>query len=416
MPDKLQNDPGTTGWRRPIIFILLVIMMAAVFFSRVLLSASMMAFVLVSFLHRDFKKQLVIFFTSPLLLGMSLLFFLPALSGLWSQDQEQWMAIVRIKLPLLFLPLAFAAPFGFSKKHWQVLIALFIVFVTAATFWTMAYYISDINMVHENYLRSQIMITPLGNDHVRFSWMVCIAILMAAWLWLEKIRELKKNSWLLVITIAWLVVFLHILAARTGLFSFYLILFMTALWLLFRKWKTRIAAGILIVLVALPFIAWFALPTFQNRVKYFLYDLPYFSKAHYQPGMNDAVRIISLKAGWDIMNKNPVGGVGFGDVLPETKEWYAAYYPQMIEKDKIYPSSEWLVYGAGCGWFGFILFTIVMIIPFLFKIKGSRLPWLLLNATAALLFLFDIGLEVQFGVFVYSFVILCCWKWLRAGS
>jgi len=27
--------------------------------------------------------------------------------------------------------------------------------------------------------------------------------------------------------------------------------------------------------------------------------------------------------------------------------------------------------------------------------------------------LFDIGLEVQFGVFIYSFVVLWCWKWLE---
>ncbi|MFI5133885.1 MAG: O-antigen ligase family protein [Chitinophagales bacterium] len=416
MADKLQNDPITIGWRRSVMFILLVIMMASVFFSRALLSVSMIAFVLFSFLHRDFKRQLVTFFTSPLLLGMSILFLLPAVSGLWSRDEEQWMDIVRIKLPLLVMPLAFAAPFGLSKRQWRGLIVLFIAFVTAGTLWSMAYYISDIKTVHENYLRSQILITPLGNDHVRFSWMVCAAVLFSAFLWWKKKIELKKNSWLLIAMIAWLIAFLHILAARTGLFCFYFILFITAVWFVFMKWKARYGLGILAILIVLPLIAYFTLPTFQNRVKYFLYDLPYFSKVHYHPGMNDAVRVISLKAGWNIMNEHPVAGVGFGDVLPETQKWDVLYYSPMLETDKIYPSSEWLIYGAGCGWPGFILFTMIMIIPFTLKIREDRLCWLLLNTTAGLTFLFDIGLEVQFGVFVYSFVTLLCWKWLRAES
>ena len=112
------------------------------------------------------------------------------------------------------------------------------------------------------------------------------------------------------------------------------------------------------------------------------------------------------------MNKHPVAGVGFGDVLSATKKWYAVNFPQMLEADKIYPSGEWVIYGAGCGWPGILLFSFVMIIPFWIK-TGNRLLWWLVNATASFSFLFDTGLEVQFGVFIYSFIILWWWKWLN---
>ena len=36
----------------------------------------------------------------------------------------------------------------------------------------------------------------------------------------------------------------------------------------------------------------------------------------------------------------------------------------------------------------------------------------MLNVTIAVSFLFDIALEVQFGVFLYSFIVLWWWKWL----
>ena len=414
MLNKLQNDPVFTGWRSRIIFILMIIMMIALFFSRVLLSASMIAFIFLSFLHLDFKKQIVTFFSSPLLLGMSFLFLLPALSGLWSQNEEEWITIIRIKLPLLLMPLAFASPFGLSKKHWQGIIVLFIGLITAGTIWSMTNYFLDINTVNENYLRSQIMITPLENDHVQFSWLVAIAILSGGWLcWRRKEKE-NKTSWILLITTTWLVIFLHILAARTGLFSFYLMLFTSALWFIYKKARLIYAGTLLFILIALPLMAYFIFPTFHNRVKYFLYDLPYFSKAHYKEGMNDAVRVISVKAGWNVMNNNPVSGVGFGDILTETKKWYTGNYSQIAETDKIYPSSEWLIYGAGCGWPGFIVFTIIMLIPFFYRPPGNKILWFLLNAGIAFTFLFDNGLEVQFGVFIYSFIVLCWWKWLRS--
>ena len=166
---------------------------------------------------------------------------------------------------------------------------------------------------------------------------------------------------------------------------------------------------LILLLMALPLIAYKTLPTFQNRVKYILYDKSYFEKSNYLPGSTDGARIISLKAGWNVMNQQPFSGVGFGDVLKKAKQWYGENYPQMIEADKIYPSSEWLMYGAALGWPGFLIFSFVMFIPFLIK-TGNRLMWWLLNGTAAFSFLFDIGLEVQFGVFIYTFIILWWWK------
>ena len=84
----------------------------------------------------------------------------------------------------------------------------------------------------------------------------------------------------------------------------------------------------------------------------------------------------------------------------------------MLEADKIYPSSEWLMYGAGCGWPGMLVFTFIMAVPFLLPVS-NKLLWWLLNSTVAFSFLFDIGLEVQFGIFIYSFIVLWWWKWLK---
>ena len=399
------------NWRKHLLFYSIIAMLFCLYAGRVPLSVSMIAFLVFSFLHTGIKNHILIFFSSPLLWSMSLLFFLPLISGAWSNDKLEWINIIRIKLPLLLFPLAFAGPFGFSPKQWQMLSFIFIALVIAATVWCMIHYAVNATDIHESYLRSKTIITPLQNDHVRFSWMVSIASLLAGWLSWQKRNQSKLIAGILLIITAWLILFLHILAARTGLFSFYIIMLGVIIWLVFQKLKKLYGILLLIILLALPVTAYIILPTFHNRVKYILYDFEYFKKAHYLQGTNDAIRGISMNAGWQVMNAHPVYGVGFGDIDAATKKWYAIDYPQMAAADQIYPSSEWLIYGAGLGWPGFLLFTIIMLIPFLIPIK-KKLSWWLLNITAAFSFLFDVGLEVQYGIFLYSFIILWWWKWL----
>ncbi len=396
--------------------------MAALFFSRAVLSVSMIAFVAFSFFHTGIKRQLFHFISSPLLWGMSLLFFIPFLSGLWSGDKKEWAEIVLIKLPLLMLPLAFAAPSGsnwnqLQKKQWEKLGYFFILLVTAATCWCMFHYLSNATEINESYLQAKSIVTPLENDHVRFSWLVSVGILLAGWFCIVNRKENKLFSSLFAFVALWLIIFLHILAARTGLISFYIMAIGSVGWFFLKKpgsvsiaWYYRLS--IIMAIIVLPFVAYKVIPTFQNRVKYILYDKEFFRKAHYLPGSTDGVRIISIKAGWAMMQEQPATGTGFGDVLIKAKKWYRENYPQMIEADKILPSSEWMIYGAGCGWPGFILFSLVMLIPFFIKTSNSFLWWLL-NSTAACSFLFDIGLEVQFGVFIYAFTILWWWQWLQ---
>lgn len=408
MPDKLLHS-----WRNTIIFILMMVMTGALFFSRALLSLSMMLFVIISFLHSDIKRQIRQFFLCPLLWGMSVLFFIPLLTGLWSGDREQWLATLQIKLPLVFLPLAFAGSFSISEKQWDVLAYFFLLLISGATVWCLAKYLPNTAIVNEAYLKAKTIITPLENDHVRFSWLVTIGILLATWLFIRE-RGLKKSrAYIFLAVTIWLIVFQHILATRTGLLSLYLIAILFAVWTIVKNVKWQYGLGLLILVIMLPVIAFNIVPTFKNRVKYMIYEFDFFKHANYLPGSNDGMRVISIKAGWQIMKQEPVTGVGFGDIMYETRQWYAKHYPQMIEADKIKPSSEWMIYGAAAGIPGIIFFTIIMAVPFFITVK-EKLPWYMLNSSAAFSLLFDIGLEVQFGVFVYSFIILWWWKWLKA--
>ena len=412
------NQPATAlNWRKEILLYSILIMLVGLLFSRVLLSSAIIFFILVSFVHKNFLQQLKDFFSSPLLWSMSLLFLIPLVSGLWSEDSAHWLRIMRIKLPLLLLPLCFAGLKEFRFKDWEKIGWIFILLILGGSGWSIYHYLQDIKAVHAGYLQSHVIITPLKNDHVRFSLLAAIAIFTAIFFFIKKRNDYNTAlKLLLIITIPGLAAYLHVLAVRTGLLCFYLSLFIFVGWLFWNKKHLARSLALLFAIIAVPVASYFVLPTFKNRVRYFNYDIAFAKKNIYLPGSNDGTRIISVKAGWDIQQQHPWTGVGFGDVETEMGQWYDEHYPQMIPSDKILPSSEWVMYGAAAGWPGFILFTCFIMFPFFVKDIRKNIFWWMINLSIALTYLFDNGLEAQFSVFVHAFVLLWWWCWLSPIS
>src|SRR5207249_9399869 len=119
-------------------------------------------------------------------------------------------------------------------------------------------------------------ITPLKNDHVRFSLLAAIAIFTAVFLFIKKRNDYTTAiKVVLIIVIAVLVAYLHVLAVRTGLLCFYLSFFIFIGWLLWNKKHLIRSVSLLLLIIALPIASWFALPTFKNRIRYFNYDISF---------------------------------------------------------------------------------------------------------------------------------------------
>jgi O-antigen ligase len=402
------------NWRKEVLLYSIMIMLAGLLVSRLLLSSALISFFLVSFIHKSLLQQFKEFFSSPLFWSMTLLFFIPLVSGLWSEDLAHWSRIMRIKLPLLLLPLGFARLKEFRSGDWEKIGWAFMLLVFMGSAWSIYQYLQDIKAIHAGYLQSHSIVTPLKNDHVRFSLLAANAIFTAIFLFIKKRNDYSTvlKAFLLVV-IGGLVVYLHVLAVRTGLLCFYLSAFIFLGWLLWNRKHMARTIVLLLVIIVLPVVSYFALPTFKNRVRYFNYDISFAKQNIYLPGSNDGTRIISIKAGWDIQRQHPITGVGFGDVETEMNRWYDNHYPQMIQTDKILPSGEWVMYGAATGWPGFIFFTAIILIPFFLRTLNRNIFWWMINLSILLTYLFDNGLEGQFSVFVHAFILLWWYKWLN---
>lgn len=401
------NDLEKYG-RSRMIALGMVLMLASLFLSRGFLSGAMMYFIAVTLVHKNIVSQLRAFIKDPFLVSITILFFIPFVSALWSENMKEWGEIMRIKIPLLFFPLAFAGDWKLKKDHWVIIALIFLALMVVSVSWSLAQYITNIQGFNEAYLRSKTILTPLEDDHVRFSWLVAFSVMLSVLL--LHIQENWKG--ILIFLVIFFITYLHILAARMGLFSLYIFIVIYATWLLFNKARMKFFFFLVSGMIILPVASWFIFPTFRNRIQYFLYDLSLLKNEAFVPGSNDGARIQSLKAGWEILKQNP-GGVGAGDLKSEVFSWYGQHVAGMSSGQMFLPCSEWLIYGGFAGWAGIILITAVMALPFFIRKIKYRVFWIALHAIVAFSLAMDMTIEAQFGVFIYVFIVLWWWKWFQ---
>lgn len=188
--------------------------------SRLLLSTGMIAVIANGFAQGDLRERLGRFSTDKLSMGISSLFLLPFLSGLWSSDKQTWAVLMLDKLPLLLLPFALVQQKGIGPKQLNRFKLLWIVAMFAGSVWSTLQYLFAFRYFNHAYQFSQVIPTPVAGDHIRFSMGIIIALLFYLQLYERKDQQGKAYSLLSAIAL-WLVFYLHLLGAKTGLVGLY---------------------------------------------------------------------------------------------------------------------------------------------------------------------------------------------------
>jgi len=375
-------------------------MWAGMLWSRALLSMAMMAFFVVTVVSR-FKESRDAVKRSWWMKLMILLFIIPAITVFWSEDSSQWLRSVQVKLPLLFMPLAIPVFISMDKRVRTSLLFTLCGLIVLSSFYSYWNYFSTPGM-DELYLKAKVLPVAMSNDHVRYAWLLVIGY---TWLLYELLKggirgKMKIIGYGLLVYIA---VFIHVLAAKTGLMGFYIVNAVAILTMV--PAKLRFAS--ILLFISIPLAGWFLLPSFQNRVKFVVWDYQNYSRGNYVEGLSDGPRILSYQAGADVFSRHPLTGVGSGDVLSETWEWYDMNAPLLKNYERLLPSNEVLLYACAGGILAAIVCLVALLYPFFMKnIRGNML-WFCFHITSAIGFMYEIGLEVQHGVFLYSF--FSCW-------
>ncbi len=375
-------------------------MWAGLLWSRAILSIGMMGFLGLAIIFH-FKRGRQVILDSRWLQGMMLLFAIPLITVFWSEDSSQWMRSVQVKLPLLLMPFGIPLLRAMDNITKRLLLVVLCAFILLSSFYSYWHYFSSPGMT-EAYLRAKVLPVAMSNDHVRYAWLLVIGY---AWLLYELVRGEMSRKMRIggYIFLLYLVIFIHVLAAKTGLVGFYMVTAIAILSVVPARSKVLSLAAF----IAIPLLSWFLLPSFQNRVKFVIWDFQNYSKGSYVEGLSDGPRILSYQAGKDILGRNLLSGVGSGDVLNETWKWYDINAAYLKDYERLLPSNEVLMYGCAAGLPAAAVCLLVFMIPFFIKSLRGNMLWLSFHLISFAGFMYEIGLEVQHGVFLYCF--FSCW-------
>lgn len=327
-----------------------------------------------------------------------------ALSWFWSDDKGQWSNHLQTKLPFLLLPLAFSYQPRFSPRQIQIFTLSVALMLIGSAGYTIAHFFIDPDFYISEYKVSHMLPTLPKNDHIRSSITAALFVIWCIYAWPQ--LTTKRVKMLVGICLALLIAYIHVLAAKTGLLSFYLFV---AAWGIYMSFGKQRWLG-LAVIIAIPLSVTLALkliPTLRERATYIGYTIYMYNHGHRTAVLGDIARLISYDLASQLIAQHPLTGVGTGDMKADMDKMYFQHHPEINEHGRLLPHNQLLVVGLGCGVPAMLVFIAWILAP-LRRLRRNRqsffffIVWLILLVQL----LIEPVLEVQFGVFVYLFFLL----------
>jgi O-antigen ligase len=313
---------------------------------------------------------------------------------------------MQIMIPFLVLPFSFFSVTRWEPKWYDRLMVLFIVLNLAGIFWSLYLYLQQKDMYDIGYGYSKLIPTPFKNDHIRFS----IAVVMSTCFCVDLFSRYKKASlrFLLIVVVLLDVIYIHILAAKTGVVSFYLVALLFILYMLFSVQYKKAGILALLICLVLPFVMYALLPSFKNKIGYFQYSINQMANNDQQANVSDEGRLISYRYALESIQENPFIGVGVGDVYNEMKNKYQHEF-QDKNVTVLLPHNQFLMAGMAIGVIG-ILYLLIMQF-YIFKIVKKN-DFLYFSFCLILLFAMMIEplFETQYGTCIFLFFLLLLMK------
>lgn len=368
--------------------------------SPVMMSIGVIGFAMNWVLNADFVENFKRFLRSPVFWSLTALFFLWLMSGLWSENLDYWANRMRMRLPFLLMPAGLVALPRFDRKIYYSLLYLFFSLITLTCLVLFTWYLIDFENITLNYRQGQVLPTPVM--HIRFSLMVAYTVAIGITFILEK-WSLTNRPWeryFQYISTGFLLVFLHVLAVRSGLVAVYGVLayFLFRDVIVGKKWKR--AAIALALLIAGTFTAYQTIPSLKYKVDYTFYNIYHIQRDSATTELSDSHRVGTIRAGLAIGSEAPLLGAGVGDVRDKTKVYLREHYPEIADSS-FTPQSQFVWQYAAMGAIGLILFCGVVFLPLFYR-KGWQQPLSgSFLAIAIPSFVIEQTLETQLGTAIY---------------
>ncbi len=333
-----------------------------------------------------------------MLSALGLILFPVVISFFWSNNIYEWLQAVTGKL-LFFIIIPGIIYSNITSKQFGWLIWILSGVLFTACCWSVINYLYHFTSINQSYLVAKVMPTLMDNDHIRFSWLIVLNMILLGWkLSHQSVLWERKTGMALLVFFFF---FIHFLASKTGLICLYTTIFVFILYFIFFSGRKRLGVALFITTIFILASSYLIFPTLSNRIQYVTWDFKQYSKNIFLQGSSDGGRILSIKCGVDITKANPLLGVGFGDLRAETNKWFVTHSPATEMGERFIPQTEILIYAAAGGLIG-LLFLVIGIVM-LFKPLFNKNVFSIAMAVVLLLPLFfDDCFEAQFAIVIFS--------------
>lgn len=379
--------------------------------SKFLLTLSMIAFVALGVLSPTLNQDWKRLWTNKSFLAVLGVFMLFLGSALLSDNWSASMTRVRIALPMLLLPIAFALLPTFSKKNYQQLLSIYFYMMVLACLGVLINYGLHYEEMQQRLIVSKAIPTPNG-EHIRFSLMINLAVFAGFWLLEQQFYWKKKmEKWLMRMLVLFLIITLHLLSVRIGILVLYGGLGTTIFYYMLSRRYYLIGIVLLVGIAVMPYLAYKYVPSVQTKVNLTKHNWDMYQQGHIGE-YSDTRRLLSYKIAWDVVQKSPWFGVGIGDLNDEQAKHYKEEYP---DQQVMYPHNFFLMLYAATGILGLVFFLGCFFFPLFYHQNYKNLFFLLFYTTIFLSFMTENTLLSAIGVGIYSFFLLFSVNYLEGA-
>lgn len=247
------------GWinRTNFYYFTLAVTLAALPLSKYVMSMAQLMMVTNWLVDPTILQKFRNFFKNRAAVVLVSLFLLHVIGLIWTTDFDYALKDLRTKLPILALPIIISTSPKIERKLFYQLMILFIAANVAGSIFSLRELL--VKEIHE------IRYISLFISHIRFSLNICVAIFSGLYLiFRAKYGNLMVKS-LVLIAVLWLLVFLVILEAITGLVIFAVTCTILALHLIFSSKNRLLRFSTAFLLIVLPVSIFFYLKSIYQE-------------------------------------------------------------------------------------------------------------------------------------------------------
>jgi hypothetical protein len=231
----------------------LLLLVAALPVSLFAISVSQFVLVAAFLLEGNVREKIKRFLSSKAALLLAGIWVLHLIGLLWTQDLAEGFKDIRIKLPLLLLPIIVGGSRPLTRIQFRWLLIVFIASVFCASLISMAV----LGGIIERNIYDVRDIFIFNISHIRFALFVCLSVYLLIWLAFME-RKGVSLFWksLAIILSVWLLLFLVIVESVTGILIFGITGIILLLYQVFSSSNltARIVLGMTILVLPLAFV------------------------------------------------------------------------------------------------------------------------------------------------------------------